>query len=561
MSQKRRGDDSVGVTAKRQKLEPKSYAELQRRCKKVGIKANQKASVLRPLLRAAEGRIHARPLSVINAAAKATSPASRPPSPPREFVCSLTLELMHDPVSDRNGDTFEHAAIVEALTRTPLSPLTRAPSSVADLHPNRALRDSIERWRLAHSLGPIPVDASPMPLARRAVKPSAPRAAARSTDALLAMLSYGAQQRAARAAAVEADAARRRTEALAAKWRAALNRELRYAGVAALGLYGLWTAASLPDTFFALLATVLCFAALVYGVWALAVAPRAGGYPSVAALGVATLIATSAALHLLLPVGQPSQALLNAWHLAALALCVAVYGACQHTLSQRETARGTVLSASVAPIVVSQLAWHLAHTAFVPRHSHAAAWVSMAKLVAVLVSFAWSGLYTGIVVLSSMLRPAVDALVQPSAADHATIAAMLAASPSKHASKAAFAAAAIASFAAWLARCEWEICRPAAAACLAAALLPGYREVRRIVRSRGDVYPTALALGLALASSFTASTALVVLNCICRILLDVIVGIIVGVLHVIYFLIRPVLIVGTGAALITVLICATRPGF
>ena len=474
---KKRPRSSNGATApaKRHKLEPKSYTELQRRCKKVGIKANQKAAVLRPLLRVAEGRTDTveRPASAAKAAMVAA--AIRPPSPPREFVCSLTLELMNDPVSDRNGDTFEHAAIVEALSRTPLSPLTRAPSNVEDLHPNRALRDSIERWRRANSLGPIPVNASPMPLAtRRAVKPSAPRAAARSTDALLAMRAYGAQQRAARASALEADAARRRAEARAANWRASLNRELRYAGVAMLGLGGLLASKAMPDAipepFTRLLVIALCLAALLYGVWGLAIAPR-GDHPPVAALAAGTLLATSAALHVLIPPEQPSDALLNPWRAAALAACAVSYGVCQQSLSHWEATRGTVLSASVAPIVVSQLSWHLAHTAFrIPRSpgSPAVVWVSVAKIVAVLLSLAWSGLYTSIVVSSSMLKPAVDALVQPSAADEATIAAMLAASPSKHASKSAFAAAALASFAVWLAQCEWEICRPAAAACLVA---------------------------------------------------------------------------------------------
>ena len=48
--------------------------------------------------------------------------------------------------------------------------------------------------------------------------------------------------------------------------------------------------------------------------------------------------------------------------------------------------------------------------------------------------------------------------------------------------------------------------------------MPGYFELRRLVDSPIDVYPTALALALALASSYTASTSLVVLKGLCDIL-------------------------------------------
>ena len=58
--------------------------------------------------------------------------------------CPLTLELMRDPVVDREGNTYERAAIERWLAsghRT--SPVTRAPLTPADLVPNRALRHII----------------------------------------------------------------------------------------------------------------------------------------------------------------------------------------------------------------------------------------------------------------------------------------------------------------------------------------------------------------------------------------------------------------------------------
>ena len=59
--------------------------------------------------------------------------------------------------------------------------------------------------------------------------------------------------------------------------------------------------------------------------------------------------------------------------------------------------------------------------------------------------------------------------------------------------------------------------------------MPGYFELRRLVDSPIDVYPTALALGLALASSYTASTSLVVLKCLCDFLRALAMEILVGV--------------------------------
>jgi Mg-chelatase subunit ChlD len=56
---------------------------------------------------------------------------------------------MRDPVLDREGNTYEKAAIEEWLSRHRTSPLTREPMSVNDLVPNRALRDAIAEYLLS----------------------------------------------------------------------------------------------------------------------------------------------------------------------------------------------------------------------------------------------------------------------------------------------------------------------------------------------------------------------------------------------------------------------------
>lgn len=50
---------------------------------------------------------------------------------------------MRDPVTDKEGNTYERAAIEEWILRKGTSPLTRRVLSVTDLVPNRALRDTI----------------------------------------------------------------------------------------------------------------------------------------------------------------------------------------------------------------------------------------------------------------------------------------------------------------------------------------------------------------------------------------------------------------------------------
>jgi hypothetical protein len=67
--------------------------------------------------------------------------------PSSTFICSITHELMRDPVIDPDGNSYERQAIEEWLHRTGTSPITRANLSIADLRPNRALKQAIDEYR------------------------------------------------------------------------------------------------------------------------------------------------------------------------------------------------------------------------------------------------------------------------------------------------------------------------------------------------------------------------------------------------------------------------------
>jgi len=66
---------------------------------------------------------------------------------PESYYCPITHELMQDPVIDHEGNTYERKAIETWIEKNPTSPFTKNPLTLADLHPNRALRDSIDLVR------------------------------------------------------------------------------------------------------------------------------------------------------------------------------------------------------------------------------------------------------------------------------------------------------------------------------------------------------------------------------------------------------------------------------
>lgn len=54
---------------------------------------------------------------------------------------------MLDPVIDPDGNSYERKAIEGWLRQNGTSPITRAPLSISDLRPNRALKQAIEEYR------------------------------------------------------------------------------------------------------------------------------------------------------------------------------------------------------------------------------------------------------------------------------------------------------------------------------------------------------------------------------------------------------------------------------
>ncbi|CAG9467059.1 unnamed protein product [Pedinophyceae sp. YPF-701] len=62
---------------------------------------------------------------------------------PQAFLCPITHEAMRDPVIDKDGNSYEREAIVAWLAVHGTSPITRAPMTLDDLRPNRALLDLI----------------------------------------------------------------------------------------------------------------------------------------------------------------------------------------------------------------------------------------------------------------------------------------------------------------------------------------------------------------------------------------------------------------------------------
>lgn len=68
---------------------------------------------------------------------------------PQSFLCPLTLELMNEPVIDREGNTYEKAAIMDWLQKgNTTSPLTRSALKADDLTPNRSIKEAITEFKL-----------------------------------------------------------------------------------------------------------------------------------------------------------------------------------------------------------------------------------------------------------------------------------------------------------------------------------------------------------------------------------------------------------------------------
>ena len=60
------------------------------------------------------------------------------------YYCTITGEVMVDPVTDREGNTYERAAITQWLGKNQTSPITRNRLVLSDLVPNRAIQHAIQ---------------------------------------------------------------------------------------------------------------------------------------------------------------------------------------------------------------------------------------------------------------------------------------------------------------------------------------------------------------------------------------------------------------------------------
>jgi hypothetical protein len=89
-------------------------------------------------------------LEALEAAAKAERQARRASlglesvEPPDEYRCSITLELMRDPVVVSDGHSYERASIEQVMRGSGLSPRTREVLNPNIIVSNRALRTRIE---------------------------------------------------------------------------------------------------------------------------------------------------------------------------------------------------------------------------------------------------------------------------------------------------------------------------------------------------------------------------------------------------------------------------------
>ncbi|CAB9518267.1 Putative E3 ubiquitin-protein ligase LIN [Seminavis robusta] len=72
------------------------------------------------------------------------------PSAPRRFVCPLTLDVMENPVTNKEtGKTYEKKAILEwvYLHGHATCPLTRKPLHPSDLQEDDVLQYEISQWK------------------------------------------------------------------------------------------------------------------------------------------------------------------------------------------------------------------------------------------------------------------------------------------------------------------------------------------------------------------------------------------------------------------------------
>ncbi len=70
---------------------------------------------------------------------------------PQAYYCMITQQLMVDPVTDLEGNSYERSAIEQWLSNHDTSPVTRGPLRRENLRENIAIRDSIRQMQEARS--------------------------------------------------------------------------------------------------------------------------------------------------------------------------------------------------------------------------------------------------------------------------------------------------------------------------------------------------------------------------------------------------------------------------
>ena len=62
------------------------------------------------------------------------------------ITCPITSDVMTDPVQGNDGHTYERSAILEWLSRNPISPQTRQPMRESDLKVNASIRFLCDKY-------------------------------------------------------------------------------------------------------------------------------------------------------------------------------------------------------------------------------------------------------------------------------------------------------------------------------------------------------------------------------------------------------------------------------
>jgi len=89
------------------------------------------------------------------ASSSSASPGGEQADIPQEFLCPITLEIMSQPLTTRDGRNFERAAILSWLGNASTAcqcPLTRQVLKPSDLIPNRLLETKIRNWKDANGI-------------------------------------------------------------------------------------------------------------------------------------------------------------------------------------------------------------------------------------------------------------------------------------------------------------------------------------------------------------------------------------------------------------------------